>query len=339
MKRILSLFLIAVVILLVFSGCGKKKNRILYSDVDFSKAVTFSEYKGIEVNTTSDEFKEIYSDLILEDVLSNNLQSDSFVTEGIIEKGDIVNIDYVGKKDGIAFDGGTASGYDLTIGSNSFIEGFESGLIGKDIGSTVDLNLTFPDEYHSQELAGQKVVFNVKINNAKKALKPKEFYSKLNYKTLEDYEKYVRGKAIDEYLLNALYENSKINKYSDKDKEYLTNEYIKMMSSTVEAQYNITFADYLSSIGQTEEEYEKMIVEEYIKPAMDLQMRVYGLLDNEGIDITSKEIENKITQMAEQYNGSVTGEQLKEYYGEYYFENLVAKDKALKFMRENAKIS
>ena len=84
--------------------------------------------------------------------------------EGTVENGDNVNIDYVGKKDGEAFEGGTAEGQDLVIGSGSFIDGFEEGLIGKEIGSTVDLNLTFPEDYGVEELNGADVVFTVTIN-------------------------------------------------------------------------------------------------------------------------------------------------------------------------------
>ena len=83
----------------------------------------------------------------------------------VVETGDIVNIDYTGTKDGVAFEGGTAQGFNLEIGSGTFIPGFEDGLIGKKLNETVDLNLTFPEEYQSEELAGQAVVFTVTINS------------------------------------------------------------------------------------------------------------------------------------------------------------------------------
>ena len=85
-------------------------------------------------------------------------------TEGKVKSGDTVNIDYVGTKDGEAFDGGSAQGYDLEIGSGSFIDGFEEGLIGKEIGSEVDLNLTFPEDYGVEDLNGADVVFHVTLN-------------------------------------------------------------------------------------------------------------------------------------------------------------------------------
>ena len=87
------------------------------------------------------------------------------VVEGRAAKeGDVANIDYVGTKDGVAFDGGTASGYNLSLGNGGFIDGFEDGVVGMMPGEEKDLNLTFPEEYHSAELAGQDVVFHVTLN-------------------------------------------------------------------------------------------------------------------------------------------------------------------------------
>ncbi|MCI8447410.1 MAG: trigger factor [Eubacterium sp.] len=117
-----------------------------------------------------------------------------------VEEGDTVNIDYVGKRDGEAFDGGTASGYNLTIGSHSFIDGFEEGLVGKKVGETVDLDLTFPENYQNQEMAGVDVVFTVTINKIVEVDETAEF--ELNdefvkqyfqFDTVEDYMKEVKS--------------------------------------------------------------------------------------------------------------------------------------------------
>ena len=174
------------VTVLGLAGCGKKAKRQLYND-KLSKYITLADYKGLKVDTKSDEFKEYYDNMISSDVSANDLYVRK--TEGTVANGDTANIDYTGKKDGVAFDGGTAAGYDLTIGSNSFIDGFESGLIGKKIGDTVDLNLTFPESYSSTELAGKAVVFTVKINYVKtdEERKPEDYYSELGFKSLDEY--------------------------------------------------------------------------------------------------------------------------------------------------------
>ncbi|MBR4973666.1 MAG: FKBP-type peptidyl-prolyl cis-trans isomerase [Clostridia bacterium] len=339
MKRILSLGLAVLVVLTLLVGCSKK-NRILYSDFDLLENVTLGEYKGIKVDTSSESFKEIYNTLVNKQVLENNFQAELPVTEGIIENGDIANIDYEGKKNGVAFEGGTATDHDLIIGSNSFIDGFESGLIGKKIGDTVDLDLTFPENYHSEELAGQKVVFTVKINSANKALKPEEFYSKLGYKSLEEFEKSMKHNAVNNYLLSTFLKNCQIKKYSEKDKEFLIEESVTPLENNIKLQYGINLESYLLSLGQTKEAFIKNLVSEQIIPKMESNMPLYALIDKEGITVTGKEVTDRINKIVESYNDpNVTADDLKEYYGEYYFEEMIVKEKAVEFIRENAEIS
>ncbi len=135
------------------------------TSVDVEQYVTLGEYKGLTVTvaaaavddaTLKSEMESMYFDYVTAD--------NGGITDRAVAEGDTVNIDYEGKKDDVAFDGGTAQGQSLTIGSGQFIEGFEEGLVGVMPGETVDLNLTFPKEYHSEELAGQAVVFTVTVN-------------------------------------------------------------------------------------------------------------------------------------------------------------------------------
>lgn len=340
MKRILSLSLAVLTVVSLLTGCGEKKNRILYSEFDLKKNVTLAEYKDVEVDTSSKEFKEYYDNVILNDVQNYNLYVKK--TEGEVADGDTVNIDYEGKKDGVAFEGGTATGYDLTIGSGSFIDGFEDGLIGKKIGSTVDLNLTFPEEYQSEELAGQAVVFTVKINYATttEERKPEDYYEELEFKSLDEYEKDVKDRAIENYLLETFLENSKIKKYSSDDQEFLLQSYIDAVDKNLQNQYGMKLEDYLTSAGQTLDALKENAITEQIKPTMDSQMPVYALLDAEGIEVTKEDIEDEINEIIKEYGSSdIKAKDLKEYYGEYYFENLIATEKAVEVLRENAKIS
>ena len=117
---------------------------------DFDYKLSFKDDAALQ--TAIDEYLEDYGDPTYEQLT------------GTVKEGDLVNIDYVGKKDGVAFEGGTAQGYNLGIGTDSFIDGFEDGLIGVKTGKTVDLNLTFPENYGTAELAGAKVVFTVTVN-------------------------------------------------------------------------------------------------------------------------------------------------------------------------------
>ncbi len=127
--------------------------------------VTLGEYKGIEVNVAPPEVEQYLVDVMVESTYNDAVTAENGgITNRAVAEGDTANIDYVGKKEGVAFEGGTANGYNLTIGSGRFIDGFEDGLIGVMPGETVDLNLKFPDAYASGELAGAEVVFTVTVN-------------------------------------------------------------------------------------------------------------------------------------------------------------------------------
>ncbi len=132
--------------------------------------VTVGDYEGLEVTVDVVNFTDADVETQFNDEVEYYVEySDLFIYEPsdktVVEDGDIVNIDYVGKKDGVAFDGGTAQGHNLEIGSGSFIDGFEAGLIGHEVGETTTLNLTFPEGYRNADLAGAAVTFDVTINS------------------------------------------------------------------------------------------------------------------------------------------------------------------------------
>ncbi|WP_026507770.1 trigger factor [Butyrivibrio sp. MC2013] len=138
---------------------------ISYYNLD--EYVKLGEYEGVEIKV---EPVDVTDEEVDNEITANYLSRITEEVEGkAVENGDIANIDYEGKyaDSGEAFEGGTAQGYDLTIGSGSFIAGFEEGLIGAEVGQTLDLNLTFPEDYHSEDLAGKDVVFTVTVNSIK----------------------------------------------------------------------------------------------------------------------------------------------------------------------------
>ncbi len=341
MKRILSFILIICALACVVTGCGAaKKDRILFSDVKLSKAVELGEYKGIKVDTSSDKFKEFYDAVISADVESNDFYVKK--SEGKVAKGDVANIDYEGKKDGVAFEGGTAKGYDLEIGSGSFIDGFEDGLIGVEIGKTVDLNLTFPENYSSADLAGKAVVFTVKVNyvKTKEERKPEDYYSELKFDSLDAYKKDVTERAVKDYLIDNVVEGSKIKEYPENDVNTIYNASKKTVEINIKNQYGVDLATYLQYMSQTEADFKESMVTEQIKPMMDNFLVFYGILDNEELPFESKEIEAEISKTVKEIgNINVDADYLKQYYGEYYFEVMVVRDKVVEFMYENAKIS
>ena len=140
------------------------EGRVYAKDMDLDKYVTLKDYTNFKVDPDPVTVDEEELEEILDNVYLNSFPAELGIKDRAVALGDTANIDYVGKKDGVAFDGGTATGSNLGIASHTFIDGFEDGLIGVMPGETVDLNLKFPENYHNEELAGADVVFTVTVN-------------------------------------------------------------------------------------------------------------------------------------------------------------------------------
>ncbi|MCR5656625.1 MAG: trigger factor [Butyrivibrio sp.] len=172
MKRKIAAGMAIVMTAMALAGCSKAQSDAAYlKDIDLDKMVTLGEYKGVEVEVAAPNVTDAEVDSYLQ-YMESSMAATEEVTGRAVETGDTVNIDYAGRyaESGEAFDGGTAQGYNLVIGSGSFIDGFEDGLIGAEIGETRDLNLVFPENYGNADLAGVSVVFTVTVNSI--AVKP-----------------------------------------------------------------------------------------------------------------------------------------------------------------------
>ncbi|MBQ7096359.1 MAG: trigger factor [Clostridia bacterium] len=168
MKKI-ALFLALTLTAALLFGCSSK-GPATFKEADPDQYLTLGEYKGLTYTKADTSVSEYQLQVALNKLLYDagyGTLSDKKITKGKVQIGDTANIDYKGVKDGVAFEGGTAQGQDLNIGSGSFIAGFEEGLVGVEVGETVDLDLTFPENYGNAELAGQAVVFTVKVNYIK----------------------------------------------------------------------------------------------------------------------------------------------------------------------------
>ena len=184
MKKKIIAALVGICTVVVMTGCG---NKGISND-----KITIKQYKGLEVEKVDPV--EV-TDTDVEDSINSTLQTKSTqndITDRPAQEGDVVTIDYEGKKDGVAFDGGTAQDQQLELGSGSFIDGFEDGIVGHNIGETFDLNLTFPEDYKSEDLAGQAVVFTVTLDKISEVIVPEltdELVAELSEsaKTIEDY--------------------------------------------------------------------------------------------------------------------------------------------------------
>ena len=253
---------------------------------------------------------------------------ENIVKEGKIESGDIAVIDFEGFKDGVAFEGGKGENYSLTIGSNTFIPGFEDQLIGLKAGDTKDVKLSFPEDYHVDELKGQPVVFKVKVNEVKQIKLPeldKDFFEDLGMEGIDSkasLEKQVKEnikvrkeKEADEKYTDALLEE--ISKSTEIDVPYTMindevdhmvehfKEHIMMQGVTLEQFYQITGSSEDKLKEQYKEEAEKRI---------KYRLIIEKIIEEEKIEASDKEIEEKIEEIAEQYK--MTKEEVKKQYGD-----------------------
>ena len=295
-----SALVLCVIMAFCLSSCG---TEVSYNDYDLSEYIKVGEYKGLEVAS--------YSISVTDDEVESAIQSaledaatDKELDEGTaVEDGDVVNIDYTGKLDGKKFEGGSAEGYDLTIGSGSFIDGFESGLIGKKVGEKTDLELTFPEDYSSEELQGKDVVFTVKINSATRkeapALDDDFVKNTTEFETVDEYRADLEKQLYDEKeqevinnqkmtLWSSLLENVEVKKYPERELDY----YIKFNSDqmdTMAKEYDMTRDELLAAYDFGSEDEFAATNEDSSKQRVKQEMLIQYIVQKEGLEYTKKE--------------------------------------------------
>ena len=227
----------------------------------------------------------------------------------VVEQGDTVNIAFIGRLDGEAFEGGTAESYDLTIGSGAFIPGFEEGLIGKEVGGTYELPLTFPEEYsNNPDLAGKEVVFEVTVHE-------------------------IQDVSPEEYVLQAFIESSEFDcAESDLEsiKAYMRQEYEGYAASA-----QMELKDFLAYYyGLTEEEFETIIAEN-AETALKSYLAVQAIIDAEQISVNEEEYTKSLSELAETYQAE-SPEAFEEQYGREMIEENLIYEKVMSFLAEQA---
>ena len=339
MKRIIALVLTVILSIGFFSGCKGDNERILYNKTKFSKYVKLCDYKGIEVDTSSKEFAKYYEEEIDTDINDNALYIRE--NEGVILHDHVINIDYKSIVDGKEHSGISKKNSFIQIGANSFLEGFDDGLVGSKVGDTVELDLKFPEAYIEDDLSGKDVKFIVKINYILTDMErqPEEYYSELGFKSFNEYDKDLKLRATRDYLFDKVIDNSKIKEYPQKEKEYLLDLSIKTITDSIKEKYNISLKEYISSLGKTYDEYKESLIKDEIEPMLDYQLIMYYIFDKENMSITSEEIDKRIKNTVENYgHENVDENYFITYYGRHHFESLIVCEKVLDLLQSNAKI-
>lgn len=304
------------------SGCsvGKKKT----AEKADSEYVTLGEYKKISVKKSEiDEQVQKQIDSTLDTYAEYKKKK-----TGKVKDKDTVNIYYVGKVNGKKFSGGSCTkkenpdGYNLTIGSGTFIPGFEDGLIGAQVGQTLEVKATFPDSYsNNPDLAGKKAVFTVTVNYIQgKKIRPEltdKFVTKnlTSYKSLEDYESTLRRKSTEDLAWDSVYNASKVNEYPKKRTKEMYDQLYTSINYYLQ-QNNYTISDYLSAQKTTSADFKKDLTKT-AKEDVGKQL-VYGAIaEKENIKVSDKEYKEELKSYLSTYNCDDEEALNKQFYNFY----------------------
>ncbi len=307
------------------------KPFIFTAEVALKPVVTLGEYKGVEVEKTAVEVSEEDVDKEVDKERENNSRTIDVDDRGV-ENGDMIKLNFDGSVDGVPFEGGKAEDYPLTIGSGSFIPGFEDQLVGAKIGEDVEVHVTFPEEYHAAELKGKAAVFKCRVNEIKVKELPEaddEFAKDVSdFDTLAEYKDDIRAKLLEKKTAEA--KREKQNKAVEKAVENATMEIPDAMVTEQVRRMADDFARRLQSQGLTMEQYmqftgmtaDKLL--EQMKPEalkrIQNSLVLEAIAKAEAIEISDEKVDEEIAKMAESYKMEV--EKLKELMGDYEKEQM-----------------
>lgn len=288
------------------------KDLIFKAKVMVKPEVELGEYKGLHIEQDAASVTE---EQVMEELKNKQQQHARLITleAGTVENEDTVIIDFEGFKDDVPFVGGKALGYELVIGSGTFIPGFEEGLIGAEVGQHVDVNVTFPDEYHSAELAGQKAVFKTdikKIQRKELSVLDDEFAKDVSeFETLDELKTDLRNKLLkhSESLAKTNQLKTVVAKVVDNASveipEVMVTERIKVMVEDLSrniAQQGMTLEQYFQYTNSNEE-----VMKERLRPqaaeSVKTDLVLEAIAKAEGIGVTEDEVNEEIKKLSEQY--------------------------------------
>ena len=327
---------------------GTGKELVLVVKVDVKPDVEIGEYKGIEVTEKKYTVKADEVNAEIERMRDRNSRMVT-VEDRAVVSGDTAVIDYEGFVDGVAFAGGKGENHELVIGSNTFIPGFEDQIIGANTGDEIDVNVTFPEEYHAEELKGKAAVFKVKVNQIKFKELPElddDFAKDVSeFDTLDALKKDIKSKLSkqNDARAKAEMENEAIEKLVETLKGEIPNGMIESRAESLIQDFEMRLQQqgmpldmYMKYTGLTIE-----AMKEQFKPQAEMAVKSTLVLEKvaelEKIEVKDKEVEAKFEEMAKAYNMEV--DKIKELLREEDKENIkkdLVIEKAVKVILDNA---
>lgn len=377
-NRLLAFFLVTVMAVSMVA-CGKEsaekaetktektKTDAKAVEYDVDEYVTLGDYKGVEVTLTG---TYDFTEEGLDEYVSKTIADASVYVEDTskteVEEDSIINVDYVGSQDGVAFDGGSAENQMIDVagncaagGTGGYIDGFTSGLAGHSVGEEVAYEVTFPEQYGNADLAGQTVIFTFQINYVAKAIESKADLTddivKENFgsDTVDEYidsltEQY-KSKLESDYendvqtsVLNTIINNSKVSKVPEELVQARVDMYLNLLEMQCK-QYNTTTKDYLDSMGQDYDEYVEN-VKSNLNDSLTEELILEAIAKKEGMEVDAEGYEKFIANLVAS-TGSKDEDAFYEVYtvdnydGKRYFRQQYLLQKAVQFCVDNAVVT
>ncbi|EOB6931363.1 TPA: trigger factor [Staphylococcus aureus] len=326
----------------------KGKDFIFEATVTVEPEVKLGDYKGLEIEKQETEL----SDDELQEAIDHSLGhlAEMVVKEdGVVENGDTVNIDFSGSVDGEEFEGGQAEGYDLEIGSGSFIPGFEEQLEGMKVDEEKDVVVTFPEEYHAEELAGKEATFKTKVNEIKFKEVPEltdEIANELDAEanTVDEYKENLRKRLAEQKVTDAenVEKEEAITKATDNTtidipEAMVNTELDRMVSEFAQRiqQQGLDLQTYFQISGQDETQLREQMKDD-AEQRVKTNLTLTAIAEAEKIEATDEDIDKELEKMSKQFNISV--EDIKNTLGNTdIIKNDVRIQKVIDLLRDNAK--
>lgn len=325
------------------------KEFIFTAEVAVKPEVELGEYKGVEVPKSD---VSVSDEEIMAEIDKEREQNSRIITvdDRAVEDGDMTVIDFEGFVDGVAFEGGKGTDYPLTIGSHSFIDTFEEQLIGKNIGEEVDVNVTFPEEYHAEELKGKPALFKVTVKEIKKKELPEldnDFVEDVSeFSTVDEYKVSIKTKieekkadeaksAKEEATIEKIIEGAKMeipDAMVDSQVRQMAEDFARRISAQ-----GLTIDQYFQYTGLTSDKLLEQMRPQALK-RIQSRLVLEAVADKENFEVTDEDVNNEINDMASAYQ--MEADKLKDLLTDADKENMkrdIQVKKAVEFVTENAK--
>ncbi len=326
----------------------KGKPFIFTATVALKPEVTLGEYKGLEVEKVSTEVTAEEVDAKIKEEAEKNARQIT-VEDRPVQDGDEVILDYEGFVDGAAFDGGKGENYPLTIGSGSFIPGFEEQLIGVEAGAQKEINVTFPEEYHAEELKGKEAVFKCTIHEIKAKELPEiddEFASEVSeFDTLEEYKEDLKKQLADKKVAEGrekqedeAVEQAVKNAQYELPEAMIETQVMQMADSFTQRMraQGLTMEQYFQFTGLTAEKFMEDLRPQAVK-SIETRLVLEAVVKAENIEVSDERFDEEIEKMAKNYQ--MEADKLKEYMGDKEKKQMredIAVQEAVTFLADNA---